>query len=74
MQTKELCALKSEKIMKNKQGKPLKEKLLVAVNKVLKDNDAELTDKIEKVVKKSIKRIVKKTDKQTKKALKEKYD
>ncbi len=53
--------------MKKKEVTPLKEKLLVAVNKVLKDNKAELTGKIEKVVKKSVKRIVKKTDKQFKK-------
>ena len=54
--------------MKKKQIKPLKEKLLIAVNKVLKDNNSELTNKIENVVKKSIKRIVKKTDKQNKKS------
>jgi uncharacterized protein (DUF1810 family) len=49
--------------------KTLKEKMIVAVHKVLKDNKAELTDKIQKVVNKSIKKIVKKTDKQIKKAL-----
>jgi hypothetical protein len=50
--------------------KPLREKLMLAVHKVLKDNKSELTDKIQKVVNKSIKKIVKKTDKQIKKALK----
>ncbi|KOY84459.1 hypothetical protein AD998_20920 [bacterium 336/3] len=49
--------------------KTLKEKMIVVVHKVLKDNKAELTDKIQKVVNKSIKKIVKKTDKQIKKAL-----
>ena len=49
---------------------PLKEKLIAAVNKVLKDNKSELTEKIDKVVKKSIKRIVKKTDKQIEKTIK----
>ena len=51
-------------------AKPLREKLVLAVHKVLKDNKSELTDKIQKVVNKSIKKIVKKTDKQIKKALK----
>ncbi len=55
--------------MKKKEIKPLKEKLLEAVNKVLTDNKSNLTNKIEKLVKKSIKRIVKKSDKQIKKAL-----
>lgn len=49
--------------MKKKEGKALKQKLIVAVKKTLKDNDAVLTDKIEKVVKKSIKQIVKKSSK-----------
>lgn len=52
--------------------KPLKEKLIAAVHKVLKDNKADLNDKIEKVIKKSIKRIVKRTDKQIKQALQQK--
>jgi hypothetical protein len=68
--------------MKNKEVKPLlvkpsnikslKDKLIAAVHKVLNENKAELTFKIEKLVKKSIKRIVKKTDNQIKKALKTK--
>jgi ElaB/YqjD/DUF883 family membrane-anchored ribosome-binding protein len=53
--------------MEGEEIKTLKEKLLEAVNKVLIDNKANLTNKIEKVVKKSIKRIVKKTNKQIKK-------
>lgn len=52
--------------------KPLKEKLIAAVHKVLKDNKAELTEKMQKVVNKFSKKIVKKTDKQIKKALKNK--
>ncbi len=50
-------------------SKSLKSKLIAAVHKVLKDNKAELTDKIQNVVNKSIKRIVKKTDKKIKKAI-----
>jgi len=57
--------------MGKKKIKLLKEKLLVAVNKVLKDNKTELTNKIESVVMKSINRIVKKSDKQFTKALKQ---
>lgn len=49
--------------------KSLKSKLIAAVHKVLQDNKAELTDKIQKVVNKSIKKIVKKTDKKIKKAI-----
>ncbi len=49
--------------MKRKEGKALKEKLIVAVKKTLKANDAVLTDKIEKVIKKSIKQIVNKSSK-----------
>lgn len=50
-------------------AKTLKSKLIAAVHKVLKDNKAELTYKIEKVVNKSIKKIVKKTDKKILKAI-----
>lgn len=50
-------------------AKTLQFKLIAAVHKVLKDNKAELTDKIEKVVNKSIKKIVKKTDKKIIKAI-----
>lgn len=57
--------------MGKKKIKLLKEKLLAAVNKVLKDNKTELTNKIESVVMKSINRIVKKSDKQFAKALKQ---
>ena len=56
--------------MEKKKLKPLKEKLLESVNKVLKDNKSEFTDKIQKTVNKFVKRIVKKTDKQNKKAIK----
>lgn len=57
--------------MRKKKIKLLKEKLLAAVKKVLKDNKTEPTKKMEKVVDKSIKRIVKKSDKQFTKALKQ---
>jgi hypothetical protein len=50
----------------------LKEKLVIAVNKVLHANKSELTNKIEKVVNKSIEKIVKKTDKEIEKHLKKK--
>lgn len=50
--------------MEKKEIKPLKEKLLEAVNKVLTNNKSDLTKKINKIVKKSIKKIVKKTKKQ----------
>ncbi len=58
--------------MEKKKVKPLQQKLLEAVNNVLKDNKSDLTNKIEKVVKKSVKRIVKKTDSQIKKVLEKK--
>jgi ElaB/YqjD/DUF883 family membrane-anchored ribosome-binding protein len=50
-------------------AKPLTDKLMAAVHKVLKANKSELTDKMQKVVNKSIKKIVKNTDKQIQKAL-----
>ncbi|MCX6188724.1 MAG: hypothetical protein NTW54_03815 [Bacteroidetes bacterium] len=53
--------------MEKKQIKPLKEKLLEAINTVLKNNKSELSQTIEKIVKKSIKKIVKRSDKQIKK-------
>ena len=59
-------------ILKPLISKSLKVKLIAAVNKVLKDNKSELTDKIQKAVKKSIKKIVKKTDSEIKKTLKNK--
>jgi hypothetical protein len=43
--------------MKKKEGKVLKEKLIAAVKKTLKENDALLTNKIEKTVKKAIKKL-----------------
>ena len=52
--------------MKKTEIKSLKEKLLVAIKKVLKNNKSDLTNKIEKIVKKSIKNIVKKTGKKKK--------
>jgi len=51
--------------MKKKKRKAFKEKIIIAVKKILKDNDTVLTDKIEKVVKKSIKQIVNKSSKKT---------
>ena len=49
--------------MKKKEEKELQEKLVAAVKKVLKDNNAILTVKIDKVVKKSIRQIIKKSSK-----------
>ena len=48
--------------MKKEARKTLKEKLLTAINKVLKGSKVELSDKTEKSVKKSIKKIIKKVD------------
>ena len=45
--------------MKKKEGKELQQKLLLAVKKILKDNNALLTEKIERLVHKSVKKIVK---------------
>lgn len=56
--------------MEKKEIKPLKKKLLVAVNKVLEKNKADLTNKNVKVAKKSIAQIVKKTEKEFKKIIK----
>ena len=53
--------------MKNKEKKAQNEKILKAFKKVLLDNKADLTDKIEKAVKKSIKKIVKKAFKKNSK-------
>jgi len=58
-----------KKIAKTVPAKPLKDKLIVVVHKVLKENKSELTDKIQKEINKSIKKIEKKTDKQIEKAL-----
>lgn len=58
--------------MQKKEKKTLTEELLEAVNKVLKDNESDLTIKIKKVIKKSIKRIVKKMDNQIAKVIKQK--
>ncbi len=55
--------------MVKKELKPLKEKLLEAINSVLKGDKSVLTKKIQRVVKKSISRIVKKREIQTKKSL-----
>lgn len=41
---------------------PLKAKLIAVVNKVLKENETELTNDIQKAVNKSVKRIIKKTE------------
>ncbi len=49
--------------MKKKDKKELKQKLIVAVKKVLESNNGILTAKIEKAVKNSIKLIVKKSRK-----------
>lgn len=52
--------------MKKKERKVLRDKLLIAVNKVLKDNKDELKNKTIKAINKSIKQIAKKTDKKEK--------
>jgi glutamine amidotransferase-like uncharacterized protein len=52
--------------------KTLKDKLMTAVHNVLKENNTELKNKIQKVIEKSVKKIVKKNDQQVKKALKSK--
>ncbi len=54
--------LKQEKVIK-----PLKDKLLAAVNRVLTNNKSELTNKMEKIVKKSLKPISRKAKKQREK-------
>lgn len=54
--------LKQEKVIK-----PLKDKLLAAVNRVLSNNKSELTNKMEKIVKKSLKPISRKAKKQREK-------
>jgi hypothetical protein len=49
--------------MTKKETVPLKEQLFVAINKVLKGNKADPTNKLKKIVKKSIKKIAKKANK-----------
>ena len=49
--------------MKKAERKALSEKLLTAVNKVLKDNHAELKKKTVRAIDKAIKQIARKTDK-----------
>ena len=46
-----------EVVVKSIVTKPLKEKLIAAVHKVLQENKSELTKNIQKVVKRSIKKI-----------------
>jgi HD superfamily phosphohydrolase YqeK len=58
--------------MKKKEIQTLEVELLEAINRVLEDNNAELTKKIAKAVKKSVKLIVKKNDSQNKKTIKSK--
>ena len=48
--------------MKKKEVKALKQELVLAVKKVLTDNNAKLTAKIEKAFKRPIKEIVKKSN------------
>ncbi len=52
--------------MKKSEQKAMKKKLLVSFKKLLQDNKADLTNKIEKTLKKSIKKIVKSTNKKKK--------
>ncbi|UKB86027.1 hypothetical protein LF887_10490 [Chryseobacterium sp. MEBOG06] len=51
--------------------KLLKDKLLESVNRVLTNNQSELTDKMEKIVRKSLKPISRKVKKQLKRARKQ---
>jgi hypothetical protein len=50
--------------MKNKDKKLLRTKLLTSIKKVIKDNNANLSKRVEKDLKKSVRQIVKKTDKE----------
>ncbi len=47
----------------------LKEKIIAAISKVLRENNSELTDTIQKAVKKASKKIIKKTEMQVTKVL-----
>jgi len=49
--------------MKKKERKSLLEKLVVAVTKVVKDNNTRLTDKVENMIGKPIRQIIKKENK-----------
>lgn len=49
--------------MKKEERKALEVKLLISIKKVIQDNKADLTRKVEKAVKKFIKKIAKKTAK-----------
>ena len=50
--------------MKKEEQKALREKFLIAINKVLKSTKSEMTEKSEKIINKSIKKIVKKLHKE----------
>jgi hypothetical protein len=52
------------------ESKVLKDKMLVAVTKVLKSNKFDLTEKVERIVRKAIKKITKKINKPFKKVIK----
>ena len=49
--------------MEKQERKKLKEKILTGIKKVLKNNNTELTNKIEKAVSKAVKQSVKGTNK-----------
>ena len=53
--------------MKYKQGKSLQKHLMVVFKKILKDNNAAMTLKLEKVIKKSIRETTTKSRKKIKK-------
>jgi hypothetical protein len=55
--------------MKKKESKALRDKLIVAVKKILKANNTLLTNSIDKIINKSLKRIVKKSSLLKKKPL-----
>ena len=52
--------------MKKNEQKALREKLLIAIKKVLKDNSVEQTNKTVKTITKSVKRLTKGMDKKPK--------
>lgn len=60
--------MEKKTVKKEKVIKPLKDKLLAAVNRVLSNNNSELTNKMEKIVRKSLRPISRKAKKQIKRA------
>ncbi len=65
-----LKIMQKRTVKQTKVTRPLKDKLLAAVSKVLTNNNSELTNKMEKIVKKSLRPISRKAKKQIKRAKK----